>query len=340
MRFRPDSTTLKFGAFTAVMLLVGAFLLLVFSDHRSGGTARYGAVFTDASGLRSGDTVRIAGVRVGTVDDVSLVGDNRVRVEFDVDDGLGLPTGTGAAVRYLNLVGDRYLELTEGKGVGMMSAGAEIPAGRTTPALDLDVLLGGLKPVIDGLEPSQVNALSSAVLNVLQGQRGNVRTLFASSASLFRTLGKNTGVVQDLIDQLTKVMATLSADRDRFGDTIDRLDTLIGGLSRERDPIGSAITALDNGTATVAGLLTEARPPLSADIDHLSRLAPAIDSDKATLDKALGRAPDNFRKLVRTGTYGNFIQYYVCAVTVRVSDPSGRVVVLPWIEQTRGRCSD
>ena len=340
MRTAIDSTVVKFCAFTTVMLLVAGFLLLVFSDQRSGDTTRYGAVFTDASGLRSGDTVRIAGVRVGTVDDVALADDHRVHVRFDVDTAIEVPHDTGAAVRYLNLVGDRYLELTEGTATSSMPAGSEIPASRTEPALDLDVLLGGLKPVVDGLEPTQVNALSSAVLNVLQGQRGTVRTLFDNSASLFTTLGENVDVMDKLIDQLSRVMATLSADRDRFGEIIDRLDTVVGEVARQRDPIGAAITALDTGTETVANLLTDARPSLSGSIDQLSRLAPAIDGDKPTLERALQRAPGNFRKLVRTGTYGNFIQYYVCAVTVRVSDPAGKVVVLPWIEQQNGRCSD
>ncbi|GAB89615.1 MCE family protein [Gordonia rhizosphera] len=333
------SDTWKFTTFAVVMVLVGAGLLLVFSDSRSGDTDQYRAVFTDVSGLRSGDSVRIAGVRVGSVDDVELGDDNRVRVDFDVDKAVGLRTGTGAAVRYLNLVGDRYLELTEGKGVGTMWPGTEIPVTDTTPALDLDVLLGGLKPVIDGLEPHQVNTLSSAVLDILQGQRSTVQTLFAGSSSLFTALGKNVGVIGQMIDELKKVMVTLNADGARFGDMIERLDTLITDLSRQRDPIGAAITALDNGTASVADLLTQATPSLSGSIDQLSRLAPALDSDKPALDNALKRAPGNFRKLVRTGAYGNFVQYYLCAITVRVSDPTGRVVVLPWIEQTDGRCS-
>ncbi|MYR06856.1 MCE family protein [Gordonia sp. SID5947] len=321
------------------MLFVAVFLLLVFSDHQSGDTERYRAVFTDVSGLKSGDTVRIAGVRVGTVHNVDLGADNKVRVTFDVDREVGLPTGSGAAVRYLNLVGDRYLEVTEGHGTSMMHGGSEIPASLTKPALDLDVLLGGLKPVIAGLEPKQVNALSSAVLDVLQGQGGTVRALFEGSSSLFTTLGKNVGVIEQLIDQLKKVMLTLDGDRTRFGETIDRLDTVIGDLTRDRDPIGAAITALDKGTSDVASLLTQARPPLSGSIDQLSRLAPNLTHDMPTLENAVQRAPENFRKLVRTGTYGNFIQYYVCAVSVRVSDPSGKVVELPWIQQTKGRCS-
>lgn len=339
-RRRIDATTVKFTAFVTVMLVLGAFLFLVFSDKRSGDVTRYRAVFADASGLVSGDTVRIAGVRVGTVRDVTLGDNNQVHVSFDVDKALPVPADSGAAVRYLNLVGDRYLEITEGKGPSLMRSGAQIPVERTAPALDLDVLLGGLKPVIAGLEPKQVNALSGAVLDVFQGQTTTVSTLFQGSSSLLNTLGDNIGVIEQVIEQLRTVMVTLNKDGTRFGETIDRLDGLIGKLAAQRDPIGNAIASLDNGTATVANLLTGARPTLAANVDQLSRLAPNLNKSKDTLDKSLGRAPENFRKLVRTGTYGNFIQYYVCAVTVRVSDPTGKVLTLPWIEQTHGRCAD
>ena len=340
MRHRMDSTTIKFTVFITVMVVLGAFLLLVFSDRRSGDTTQYRAVFADVSGLRSGDTVRIAGVRVGTVREVRLDDENQVHVSFDVDKWLSVPADSGAAVRYLNLVGDRYLELTEGKQTTLLRSGGQIPESRTDPALDLDVLLGGLKPVIAGLQPGQVNALSGAILDVFQGQTTTVQTLFQGSSSLLGTLGDKVGVIQEVIDQLKTVMVTLNKDGERFGETIDRLDSLIGKLAAQRDPIDTAIDSLDKGTATVATLLTQARPSLSGNIDQLSRLAANLDSDKDVLDKSLQRAPDNFRKLVRTGTYGNFIQYYVCAVTVRVSDPTGKVVTLPWIEQTNGRCAD
>ena len=76
-------------------------------------------------------------------------------------------------MRYLNLVGDRFLELIDGPGsTRLMPQGGQIPVDRTTPALDLDLLVGGLKPVIQGLNPQDVNALTAALLQVFQGQGG------------------------------------------------------------------------------------------------------------------------------------------------------------------------
>ncbi|MFD1811081.1 MCE family protein [Rhodococcus gannanensis] len=331
----------KFAAFAAVMVVLTGFLLVVFGQYRTGSTTSYSAVFADSSGLRSGDIVRVAGIRVGTVEGVSLRDDHTVEVDFNADREIVLTTGTTAAVRYLNLVGDRYLELAEGPGsTVVLAGGAEIPVERTSPALDLDLLLGGFKPVIEGLNPQYVNALTSSLLQILQGQEGTVGSLLSQTSSFTSTLADNGAVIEQLIDNLRSVMATLSDSGSEFEATIERLDQLVTQLSQERDPIGAAVDALDRGTASVADLLTQARPPLAGTVDQLNRLAPSIDDDKARLDAALERAPENFRKLVRLGAYGNFIQYYICAISVRVNDASGEVVELPWIQQETGRCSD
>ena len=75
-------------------------------------------------------------------------------------------------------------------------------------------------------------------------------------------------------------------------------------------------------------------------VDQLNRLAPNITGDKATLDTALQRAPGNYRKLVRLGAYGSWLNFYICGLSVRVSDLQGRTAVFPWIKQDVGRCAD
>ena len=127
-------------------------------------------MFADASRLKTGQSVRVAGMRVGAVNSVRLQRDKTVLVTFDADPSVRLTTGTRAAVRYLNLVGDRYLELIDGPGDTVLPPGSQIPKDRTQSALDLDLLLGGLKPVIRGLNPQDVNTLSASLIQVFQGQ--------------------------------------------------------------------------------------------------------------------------------------------------------------------------
>ena len=88
---------------------------MVFGQYRAGSTEDYSAVFIDAASLNSGDSVRVSGIRVGTVAKVSLQPNKTVVVSFDTDRDVALTTGTKAVVRYLNLVGDRYLELSTGR---------------------------------------------------------------------------------------------------------------------------------------------------------------------------------------------------------------------------------
>lgn len=334
-------TIMKFGIFALIMVLLTAFLFITFAEVRTGSTNKYSAVFEDASRLETGDTVRVAGIRVGTVQGVSLQEDRTVRVEFDADRDVVLTTGTKAAVRYLNLVGDRYLELVDGPGsTKTIPAGSQIPKERTTPALNLDLLLGGLKPVIQGLNPEDVNALTSSLIKVFQGQGGTLESLMAKTASFSDSIADKNQVVQQLIDNLNKVMDTLARDGEQFSGAVDRLEKLVSGLAADRAPIGDAVVALSNGTASLTDLLTEARPPLAGTVDQLNRLAPLLDNKRDHLETALQKGPKNFKKLVRLGAYGSFINYYICGLTIRASDLQGRTVEFPMFMNETGRCGE
>ena len=340
MKTRATGTLIKFGIFAVVMVMLTAFLFFIFGQVRTGSTNGYSAVFKDASRLESGDTVRVAGIRVGTVKGVSLQPDRSVLVKFDADRNIVLTTATKAQIRYLNLVGDRYLELVDSPGsTKILPVGSQIPEDRTAPALDLDLLLGGLKPVIQGLNPKDVNALSASLIQVLQGQGGTLDSLFSKTSSFTNSLADNNEVIEQLIEDLKSTLDTLSKDGDEFSGAIDRLDKLIQGLAADRDPIGEAITSLDNGTASLSDLLGRARSPLAGTIAQLNRLAPLLDNDKDRLDASLQRAPDLYRKLARVGSYGSFFPYYICGIAFRASDLTGRTVQFPWIRQDTGRCA-
>ncbi|GAA2558388.1 MCE family protein [Mycolicibacterium diernhoferi] len=332
---------LKFGIFATATLLLTAALFTVFGEYRGGSTVSYSAVFIDASGLEPGDSVRAGGLRVGTVTELALQADDTVVVAFDTDRHVVLSSDSRAAVRYLNLVGDRYLEVIDVPGaIAAMPPGARIPVERTTPALDLDQLLGGLRPVIRGLNPADVNALTASLVQVFQGQGGTLESLLSSGATLTSDLADRNHTVELLIDNLNEVMASLASDGEAFGNAIDRFQTLVSGLAEDRDPIGAAIDSLSMGTTAIGDLLSGVRPPLAESVHQLSRLAPLLDHDKEQLDIALGRAPGNFRKLVRLGAYGSWLNYYICELSFRVSDLEGRTVVIPWTKQEGGRCSE
>jgi len=333
--------TMKLGIFGLVMALLTVGLFFVFGEYQTGVKYGYSAVFTDASRLKGGDTVRIAGIRVGTVNAVRLQSNKTALVTFDTDRDVVLTSGTKAAVRYLNLVGDRYLELIDGPGsTRVLPAGSQIPVGRTEPALDLDLLLGGLKPVIQGLDPQEVNGLTAALLQIFQGEGGTLDSLLSKTSSFSNTVADNSQVVEELIDNLNVLMGTVAKDGEKFSKAVDRLQRLVTELSADRDPIGGAIDSLNGATASLAGLLTDARPPLSKAVDQLTRVAPLLDQDKGRIDAQLQKTPDNLRKLIRLGAYGSWVNYYICGLNFRVTDLQGRTAVFPWLKQEGGRCSE
>jgi phospholipid/cholesterol/gamma-HCH transport system substrate-binding protein len=340
MRRSLRPTLVKFGTFAVVMAMLTASLFFIFGQYQTGSTKDYSAVFADASRLEAGQSVRVAGMRIGTVNSVKLQRDKTALVTFDADPNVRLTTGTRAAVRYLNLVGDRYLELIDGPDGTPLPPGSQIPKDRTSSALDLDLLLGGLKPVIRGLNPQDVNALSASLIQIFQGQGGTLQSLFSNTSGFTTALAEHNQIIQALIDNLRTLLATLSTEGDKFSGTIGRLETLVTELAAERDPIGSAIESLNNGTASVADLLAEARPSLAGSVDQLSRLAINLDGQKDRLDTGLQKAPENYRKLTRTGAYGSFFNYYICELKWRVTDLQGRTAVFPWIRQESGRCSE
>ena len=184
-----DRTLINVGVFTVVMLLVAAGLVVVFGEFRFGSDNTYHATFTDASRLKAGQDVRIAGVPVGSVKDVTLNPDNTVDVTFDVNKRYQLYTSTRAVVRYENLVGDRYLEITSGPG-DLREGAARRHASHATPSrrLDLDALLGGLRPVLKGLDGNKVNEVSNAIIELLQGQGGALSQMLSSTGSFTQNL--------------------------------------------------------------------------------------------------------------------------------------------------------
>ncbi|MDX1885061.1 MCE family protein [Mycolicibacterium sp. 120270] len=331
---------IKFGVFAVVMVVLTACLFFIFGQYQTGSTKDYSAVFTDASRLKAGQSVRVGGLRVGTVNSVKLQKDKTALVTFDADPAVQMTDGTRVAVRYLNLVGDRYLELIDGPGDRKLPPGSQIPAERTSSALDLDLLLGGLKPVIRGLNPQDVNALSASLIQIFQGQGGTLSSLLSNTSSFSTALSEHNQTIQALIDNLRTLLATLSKEGDKFSGTVEKLETLVTELAAEKDPIATAIESLNSGSASVADLLTDVRPPLKGTVDELNRLAINLDAQKDRIDTGLSKAPGNYRKLVRTGSYGSFFNYYICELKWRVTDLQGRTAEFPWIKQDNGRCAE
>ena len=206
--------------------------------------------------------------------------------------------------------------------------------------MDLDLLLGGLRPVLRGLSPADLNALTASLLQVLQDKGAVLNSVLTKTASFTQTLADNDQTIEEVIDNFGAVLATLARDGDQFSTTIERLEQLVSGLAADRDPIGDAVDALANGTASLTDLLAQARPPLKATVDQLTRLAPLLDQNKDRLEQGLQKAPHNYLKLTRLGAYGSFVNEYICSISLRFTNGQGGTTVVPFASQDTGRCGE
>jgi phospholipid/cholesterol/gamma-HCH transport system substrate-binding protein len=337
------SMVIKVGIFTVVMVLVSAALVVVFGDFRFGSESTYHATFLDASRLKGGQKVRIAGVPVGAVSGIKLNKDNTVDVEFGVDSRYTLYSSTRAVIRYENLVGDRFLEITSGPGeLRKLPAGGTINSQHTQPALDLDALLGGLKPVLKGLDADKVNTITGAVIELLQGQGGALSNVLADTSAFSSALGRRDQLIGDVITNLNTVLGTIDQRSAKFSSTVDELQQLITGLANNRDVIAGAIPPLASTTTDLTELLRTSRRPLQGILENARPLATELDTRKAEINNDVEQLGEDYLRLSALGAYGSFFNIYFCAVQIKINGPAGGDILLPLggpVDPSKGRCA-
>jgi phospholipid/cholesterol/gamma-HCH transport system substrate-binding protein len=333
----------KVGIFTVTMLLVAAGLVVIFGEFRFGPSNTYHANFIDATRLKGGQKVRIAGVPVGSVKDVKLSPNNTVDVAFTVDKRYTLYSSTRAVIRYDNLVGDRFLEITSGPGeLRKLRPGATIDQQHTQPALDLDALLGGLRPVLKGLDANKINTVSSYVIELLQGQGGALSNLLADTNAFGSTLGARDQVIGDVINNLNAVLTTVDAKGAQFSASVDELQKLITGLAQGRDAVAGAIPPLASTSSDLTEFLKRGRRPLQGNIENIRPLASEITDRMPEVNNDIEQLGEDYLRLSALGAYGAYFNIYFCSVSLKINGPAGSDILLPLGGQpdpSKGRCA-
>jgi phospholipid/cholesterol/gamma-HCH transport system substrate-binding protein len=318
---------IKLAIFTVVSVLVTGLLAVIMGNFGFGEGRTYAAEFTSASSLKKGDDVRVAGVSVGEVKSVEHTGTDNgdALVTFRVKAEVPLTTASRAEIRFLNLVGDRYLALEEGvdKEAEQLQAGATIPMEQTQPSLDLTTLFNGFKPLFQALQPQQVNELTFNLIQVLQGEGGTVRSLLESTASLTTTLADRDELIGDVVTNLGTTLTTVDERHEELDDLVVELKDWMVDLARDRDTIGSSLDSISDLTVVLSDLLKDARPLVKGDVAQLRRLATLLNKPKNRdlVVEIFDRLPESMTDQTRTGTYGSWYNYYICGFSGRIKLP-------------------
>lgn len=330
----------RFAAFATVCAISTFILFMVFAQLRFQDETTYNAEFSNVSGLKQGDFVRIAGVEVGKVKHISIRPDTVVTVEFSADDTVLLTGGTRAVIRYDNVVGDRYLELQEGAGgAKRLSRGQTIQIDHTQPALDLDSLIGGFRPLFRALDPVQVNALTSQLIQAFQGQGAAINSFLAQTSAVTNTLANRDELIGQVIVNLNTVLGSVGEQSRQFDKTLDSLADLIARLAERKTDIGNSLATSNAAAASIADLLAEARPPFKNTVTQSDRANSIVLADHEYFDDFLNTLPDAYRALARQGMYGDYFTFYLCDAVLKLNGKGGQPVYVKVAGQSTGRCA-
>lgn len=343
---RITGTVIKLAAVASVQLFFTAIIVVVFGQVRFDRTDSYSAEFSNASGLRAGQFVRASGVEIGKVKKVELVeNDSRIRVEFSVDRSVRMYQSTTAEIRYADLIGNRYVELNRGAGLGfdrVLAPGGFIPLSRTQPALDLDALIGGFKPLFRALDPHKVNTIASSIITVFQGEGGTINDILDQTAQLTERLAESDQAVGEVIANLNTVLDTTVRHRKQFDDTIDKFEGLITGLKGRANELADGTAHISNAAGTVADLLADNRDLLHNTVSRLEAVAGPLVDQRDKLGDMVGKVPNAFNNIGRaSGIYGDFFNFYLCDLSIKVNglQPGGPVRSVKLFQQPTGRCT-
>lgn len=335
---RTNADLLKLVVFVVFTTLCTGVLVLVIGNVSFGSSQQYQAEFVDATGVNKGDDVRIAGVKVGSVKKIQIVDRSHALVTFSVADGTPLDAATHAAIRYRNLVGQRYLALTDEIGNGTeLQPGATIPVSRTSPALDLTVLFNGFKPLFQALSPGDINTLSYEIVQVFQGEGGTLDDLLSHTASLTQTLADRDQVIDSLIDNLNDVLAHIGDRDQQLTQLITTYRTFVHDIDQDKKPILDSLDQISALSTQTADLVQGIRSPFVEDIKQLKTFAGQVASQKSQLDDAMQIEPIKLNKIGATATYGSWFNFFLCGFHGDVKLPGNVKIPVNYTTQA-ARC--
>ena len=339
----------KLVIFGLVTVLASYVLISTITNAGYGKQLSYRAAFTDVAGLVKGDEVRIAGVRVGQVTDIGLSAKQdrpTAEVKFEVSKDVPVPKSVQATIKYRNLVGQRYIALTESKGSGgqTLKDGDLIPLAQTKPALDLTTLFGGFRPLLQALSPADMNRVSYEIIQVFQGEGGTVESLLNHVASLTSSLADKDAVIGSVIDNLNTVMGHVAARDKQLSDLVVSLQQFVTGLAGDKDAIFNSLQTIDTLATTTSDVLAQARPPLAADIQGLGQLAGNLADSRDVLEGFLQLAPTKIDSITRTAINGSWFNFFMCSANGSVTLPAtaghpAKAVTVPPMKSGAEGCS-
>ena len=302
-------TALKFGGFVLVCLAMTLWLAFTIGNIKLF-EENYDltATFEDANGLLVNDNVKVAGVVVGKVTGIK-VEDGLARVSFRVDKDVRVPADSEAAIRWRNLLGQRYIYLYPGDGGTVLADGDQVE--KTVSVVDLGQLFNRLGPIIAAIDPQEVNTFLDAIVEGLDGNENKVRQVIDDLGELTSVLGERDEQIGRLIDNLNTVTGTLNARDEQIRVMLDNLVQISATFSENTDVLEAATVELGDFSANLGGVLEGNRAEIDRIIANLATLVEVVESKLGTLDHALSGIDDAAARVYRSSRHGEWLNQVI-----------------------------
>lgn len=306
------------GLTTIAVLIAGAFNIE--SLPLIGNGEEYSAAFSEASGLKSGDEVRVAGVKVGKVGDVDLDGDH-VKVTFRVKDEPKFGSDTGASIRVKTILGAKYLSL-EPKGTGQLEPGSEIPLKRTVSAYDVVEAFSDLTTTSEKVDTENLAKAMDTISTTFKDSPAEVKASIKGLSRLSRTVASRDKELRELLSHANGVTGVLSDRSKDFMKMVKDGSALFEEINKRRTAIHNLLVNASELGVQLSGLVDDNRQQIGPALNRLNTFVGMLQRNEKSLDRSIkGLAP--FVR-VFTNTLGNgrwfdtYIQNLVAApATVR-----------------------
>ena len=306
--------TIGLVAFLVTTAIMSWLVYSTLEREVSGATTAYSAEFTDVFGLRDGDDVRMAGVRVGRVMKIDLLGVNRAQVHFELQNDQKLLGNTEASILYQNIVGQRYLDLKLGAtgDPKPLPAGSVIPVDRTIPSFDVGVVLNGYEPLFATIDPKAADQISNAAIQALQGDSASWATLVDQTGKLTDTFAGRDELLGDMITGLDRVFGTLAQQNDNMEKTLSNAQEMVGTFNARRPELVSSMGSLSRVVTQLSAVTNEVNPALQELITREPGFAAHLVSVEPQLAFAGANLPKMLKGLARITNEGSYLNIYVC----------------------------
>ncbi len=274
-----------------------------------GGGDTYYAKFTEAGGLRANDEVRIAGVRVGKVEEVKLDG-SEVRVKFRIQGDSPFGTDTGAAIKVKTLLGSMFLAL-EPAGKGQLEEGTTIPTSRTSSPFDVVEAFTGLAETTSEIDTDQMARSMTVMADLSRNTPEEFRDALDGVARLSGNLADRDQEIGRLLTSLRRISNVLDErDEDIIGLMRDS-DVLFRAIVERRDQIHALLVSTSTLSRELTTLVRESRADLTPALEHLDNVLQVLNKNEDNLNDSIRLMEPFYRVFANTLGSGPWFDTFI-----------------------------